>query len=132
MNRNPRGERGAVSVEFAMLLPLFLILLVGGVHFGRVLSTRHRLSDAVGYATRAAAIRRITNAGAIRGILEARLGGARADCSTLNVTATTSVDPAGLSRLEVSVTCTLAAGFGQALLGPVGPDNLTVSAAMPL
>ena len=128
--RNP--ENGSVSVEFALLLPVFLILVVGGVHFGRVLSTRHRLSDATGVATRSAAVRGITNAATIRGLLEDRLGGATADCSAINVVANTVVDAAGLTRLEVTCTCTLNIGFGASILGAIGPEDLTVTAAMPL
>ena len=126
-----RGQAGSVSVEFGLVLPVFLILVLGGVHFGRVLTTRHRLTDATNYATRAAAVRGITDAGAIRTMLEGRLGGAVADCSTITVVASTAVD-AGLTRLQVSATCNLNVGFGAALLGAIGPDSLTVSAAMPL
>jgi len=132
MLRRRNSQTGSVSVEFALLLPLFLILVVGGVHFGRVLSTRHRLSDATGVATRSAAVRGITNAATIRGLLQDRLGGAAADCSALNVVASTVVDAAGLTRLEVTCTCTLNIGFGASILGAIGPDSLTVTAAMPL
>jgi Flp pilus assembly protein TadG len=132
MMRRKGSERGSVSVEFALLLPVFLVLIVGGVHFGRVLTTRHRLSDATGYATRAAAIRGITSAGSIRAMVIDRLGGASSDCSAINVVSNTVADGAGLTRLEVSATCTLDVGFGASLLGAIGPDTLTVSAAMPL
>jgi len=131
MARSRNGERGSVSVEFGLLLPIFLVLIIGGLHFGRVMTTRHRLTDATNYATRAAAVANITNAGAIRTMLQSRLGGAAADCSAISVTATTVVD-GGLTRLEVSATCTLNIGFGASILGAVGPDSLTVSAAMPL
>ncbi len=132
MRRRRNPESGSVSVEFALLLPVFLILVVGGLHFGRVLSTRHRLSDATGVATRSAAVRGITDAATIRGLLTARLAGAADDCSAINVVANTVVDGAGLTRLEVTCTCTLNIGFGASILGAVGPDSLTVTAAMPL
>ena len=124
-------QRGVVSVEFALLLPLFLILIVGGVHFGRVLSTRHRLTDATNFAVRAAAVRHTANIGEIRALIQSRLGGATADCSTLSVSAATTTDVVGLTRLNVAATCTLATGFGQSLLGAIGPADLTVTAAMP-
>jgi Flp pilus assembly protein TadG len=124
-------QRGAVSVEFALLLPMFLILIVGGVHLGRALTTRHRLTDATNFAVRAAAVRGTTNAAEIRTLLQGRLGGAATDCSTLAVTASTATDAVGLTRLEITAVCTLAAGFGHALLGAIGPSNLTVTAAMP-
>jgi len=130
--RRGRGrERGSVSVEFGLLLPAFLLLILGGLHFGMVLTTRHRLTDAANYATRAAAVRGITSAGSIRTMLEARMGSAVADCTSINVVASTVAD-GSLTRLEVSATCNLNPAFGASILGAVGPDSLTVSAAMPL
>ena len=59
------------------------------------------MTDATNYATRAAAVRGITNAGAIRTMLEDRLGGATADCSSITVAAST----AGV-RVNTGVTAT--------------------------
>ena len=127
-----RWQRGSVSVEFALVLPVFLALVLGGVHFGRVLTTRHRLADAANYAVRAAAVRGMTSAGQVRVLVEDRLGAARGDCSTLAVTAATAADGAGLSTLRIEVTCGVNVGFGEAVLGAIGPESLTVTAAMPL
>ncbi len=132
MRRSKRAQRGTVSVEFALLLPLFLVLVVGAVHFGRVIKTRHQLTDATNYATRAAAVAGVTNAGQIRALLEERMGGATTDCTNITVNAATEVDAVGLVRLEVSATCELAIGFGATILGAVGPDDLTVRAAFPM
>ena len=132
MRRRNNRERGAVSVEFALLLPLFLVLVLGAVHFGRVIKTRHQLTDATNYATRAAAVAGVTNAAQIRTLLEERMAGATADCTAITVNAATEVDSVGLVRLEVSATCTLATGFGAAILSAVGPEDLTVRAAFPL
>jgi Flp pilus assembly protein TadG len=126
------GQRGSLSVELALLMPVLLVLIVGGVHLGRVMTTRHRLTDAANVATRSAAIRGITDPGQVRALLEARLGAATNACTSLFVDTATATDAAGLAQLQVTVTCALAHGFGQALTGAIGPDNLTVSAAMPL
>ena len=40
------GDRGAAAVEFALVLPLLLLLLVGIVQFGRVFSMQIQLSGA--------------------------------------------------------------------------------------
>ncbi len=52
----PNRQKGGVSVEMALVAPLLILVIVGGVHFGRVLMTRHKLSEATSYATRAAAV----------------------------------------------------------------------------
>lgn len=41
-----QGERGAAAVEFALLLPFLMTLLLGIVDFGRVMFTQHALSHA--------------------------------------------------------------------------------------
>lgn len=38
MNRATAGQRGAVLVEFALVMPVLLLLLLGTVEFGRVLN----------------------------------------------------------------------------------------------
>jgi len=129
MRRQGQRQRGSVSVEFALVAPLIILLFVGGVHFGKVLMTRHELTEATNYATRAAAIARISAPGEIRDLLLGRLNAS--DCTSVNVTALTATDGLGLTRLEVTATCTLDTGIGGNLLGAVGPDDLSVTASMP-
>jgi Flp pilus assembly protein TadG len=52
--RNPRagGERGSVAVEFALLAPLFLLLLFGIVDFGHALYMKQIVSNASREAAR--------------------------------------------------------------------------------
>jgi Flp pilus assembly protein TadG len=133
MKREPqhrRGQRGAVSVEMALVAPLLLMIIVGGVHFGRVLMTRHKLTDATNYATRAAAVANVTNANQIRNLLLNRMGTGNTGCSNVQVTATVGA-VLGQNELRVIARCNVSTGIGGSLLGPVGPDTLTVSAAMP-
>ncbi len=134
MSRNQRSQdrkqRGALSVEFALLMPLMLLVIVGGVYFGRVLMTRHKVTEATNYATRAAAVQKISNANQIRNLIQNRLG-TNSGCSAIAVTATTQTDALGLTQLRVTATCTLGDMFGSSLLGAVGPNDLTVTTAMP-
>jgi Flp pilus assembly protein TadG len=55
-NRGMRGERGAVAVEFAIILPILLLLTFGIIDFGHAWYMRHMMSDAsregARYATR--------------------------------------------------------------------------------
>jgi len=40
MNTNNRDERGAALVEFAIMLPILIVLLFGVIDYGRLLYTR--------------------------------------------------------------------------------------------
>lgn len=50
------GERGAVAVEMAILLPLLLLILVGIIEYGRVLNVQISLTHAAREGARHAAI----------------------------------------------------------------------------
>ncbi len=123
-------QRGSVSVEFALVMPLLLITIVGGVHFGRILMTRHKITEATNYATRAAVVARTTNPAQIRNLVLNRIGPG-SGCSNVQVTTVTGTDALGVSRLEVRSRCVLAPAFGSSLLGSVGPDDLVVTVSMP-
>lgn len=52
----PAGDRGAAAVEFAILLPLLLLLLFGIIDFGRALFTQVTLTQAAREGARLAAL----------------------------------------------------------------------------
>jgi Flp pilus assembly protein TadG len=131
-SRNPaRRQVGAISVEFALVVPILVLVIIGGVHFGRVLMIRHKLGEATNYATRSAAIQRNTNANRIRSLIQSRMG-SDSGCTRIRVRARTRTDGIGTRRLEVTTECRVDTGIGGALLGAVGPDQLDVTVAMPL
>jgi Flp pilus assembly protein TadG len=51
-----RSERGAVALEFALLLPILLLLLLGIVEFGRAYNAQITLTQAAREAVRVMAI----------------------------------------------------------------------------
>ncbi|RLV56527.1 hypothetical protein D9V41_05480 [Aeromicrobium phragmitis] len=51
-----RRDRGAAVVEFALLVPVFLVLLFGIISYGWMLSFRQAVSQAAAEGARAAAI----------------------------------------------------------------------------
>lgn len=51
-----RREQGATLVEFALVMPLILLLLLGMVDFGVRLADRHSLEDGIRDAARQAAV----------------------------------------------------------------------------
>ncbi|GAB2450121.1 hypothetical protein GCM10027062_34170 [Nocardioides hungaricus] len=51
-----RDERGAAAVEFALVVPLLLLILFGIISYGLMLSLRQGLSQAAAEGARAAAV----------------------------------------------------------------------------
>lgn len=54
--RSRRGERGAAAVEFALVLPILMLLIFGIVDFGRMLSAKITLTEAAREGARATAL----------------------------------------------------------------------------
>lgn len=52
----PRGDRGAVAVEFALLLPILLVIVFGVVDFGRAWNMQITLTQAAREGVRLAAL----------------------------------------------------------------------------
>jgi Flp pilus assembly protein TadG len=90
----PRGrkeqDRGAVAVEFALLLPLLLLLIFGIIDFGRALNAQVTLTQA------------------------AREGARLAALNEPNVVARTQAAATGLSGVSVTIvtSCPVGAGPG--------------------
>lgn len=58
MRTRRREERGAVMVEFALILPVLLMLLVGIIEFGRAYNTTVSMQGAAREGARELALRR--------------------------------------------------------------------------
>ena len=56
------AERGAAAVEFALVLPLLMVIVFGIVNYGDMLSVRQSVSQAAAEGARAAAVRTGTDA----------------------------------------------------------------------
>lgn len=60
-NRTPRDETGAVMVEFAFVLPLLLMLVIGIIEFGRGYNAKIELTGAAREGARALALGQTTD-----------------------------------------------------------------------
>ena len=129
-NRRLRGQRGAISVELAIGLPILVLVIMAGVHFGLVLKTRHQLGDATNHATRLAAIARNPNPTVIRTAIQDRLGSGTG-CDNLNVSSSSARDAFGVNRVDVTARCTVNTGIGGQLLSFLGASEISVRASMP-
>ncbi|NYD58339.1 Flp pilus assembly protein TadG [Nocardioides marinisabuli] len=56
VRRAPERERGAAAVEFALVVPLLLVLVFGIISYGYMLSFRQSISQAAAEGARAAAL----------------------------------------------------------------------------
>ena len=54
LRRRLRGDRGSVAVEFALIVPVFLILVYGGLSFGLAMSAKSIVTEAAADGARAA------------------------------------------------------------------------------
>ena len=123
--RADREERGAAAVEFALILPILVVLVFGIIAFGYMLSFRQALSQAAAEGGRAAAVKPAgtTNAD--------RLTAARAavndalDTYGVECTSTGSLTHSG----GASGTCTIT--IGACSSGPSGAQCAKVNLDYP-
>jgi hypothetical protein len=118
MSRSP--ERGAVAVEFAILLPLMLLLLIGMVEFGRVFSTQIVVTNSAREGARTMAITsEVAQAKSATSIAASSLS-PRLDIEDISVTPNCmALDPA-LPELEyATVTVSYEVRPLTGLLGPI-------------
>jgi Flp pilus assembly protein TadG len=54
ISRTRAAERGAVAIEFALVFPLFILLLYGLVTYGLIFGLQHAMTAAAGNGARAA------------------------------------------------------------------------------
>jgi Flp pilus assembly protein TadG len=95
------------ALEFALLLPLLMILVVGVIVIGHGLVTRYILSSAAYDAARTCALARAPTAGCARAIVNSRIGSASKWCRSLNVSVNNAAAPGypAVTALEVRADC---------------------------
>ena len=131
-----RGERGAALVEFAIVLPLLLMIVFGIIDFARAFYTQNNLTSAVREGARWAAVRdpaKITTAGVqavVKGFAnadatKAKFGGSAVADAQISITFTPALPDANY----ITVTITdYPFDWWTPLPGMVGFGDITLSA----
>lgn len=117
-------RRGNTAVEFALVLPLLLMILVASLEFGRAMWIRQSLQFAVEEAARYALVEDDATASAISARVMARL--AAAGPSGLPVQVTAATDSSAVSVVATVDFATVVPG-----VLPSGFASLTAKARLP-
>jgi Flp pilus assembly protein TadG len=102
-----RGEEGASALEFALVLPALLILLIGTVVIGHGLVLRFMLDSAAYDAARTCTLQRKATSGCARAVVNKKLGGFQKLCNSLQVSGavTQAQGFTAVSSMEVKIDC---------------------------
>jgi Flp pilus assembly protein TadG len=87
--RARRGHRGAVAVEFALVVPLFLWLVFGLIQYGMYFYAMQAGTSAVGEVARRMTVGDCQTAGEVQGAVYSRLGAATTASNASGVTVVT-------------------------------------------
>lgn len=90
--RRPRGELGASAVEFALVLPIFLVVVFGCINYGVVFAQQISMNAGARDAARASVVQ--------------PLGGAAVTCAAVITQARTASATVGLTSTRVGVNVT--------------------------
>src|SRR5437868_3976340 len=94
------NERGAVAAEFALLLPVFMLILFGTIEFGMIMYSRELITNA-------------SREGARAGIVQVS---PKPTAGAITTIATTYLTGTGIRPADVTVTVTGAGGANPATL----------------
>jgi Flp pilus assembly protein TadG len=118
MSRTKRDDRGAAMVEFAIVLPVLLLILMGIIEFGRAYNTQVSIQAAAREGARELALRHSSTA-----VESATRGGAPS--VTIDGIAQTPCPASGDGKAKVTIT----ESFSFLVL-PYGPLDLTATGVM--
>lgn len=128
MSRRDRSDGGTVAVEFVLLAPVLVLLLLFVIGVGRIAGADVLVQGAASDAARAASLTdsAAAAAAAARSTATADLTGQHFDCARLVVSVDTAAfRPGGLVRVTVACTADLSGLTGTGL-----PGHKTLQATM--
>ena len=127
-SRQPqRRDTGAAAVEFALILPVVLLIIFAIIDFGRMLNAQVTLTEAAREGARAAAL--IKPGGSAAGVARAKDAGS--SLGTLSPTVTDCASPASVNAVtEIVYTFKFVTPLGL-MIGAGGTTTLKGRGVMP-
>jgi Flp pilus assembly protein TadG len=125
--RRPGEDQGSAAVEFALVLPVLMLIVFGIIDFGRMLNARITLSQAAHEGARAAAV---VDGDEALAVITTVMGSMAAGMAPPAVTAC----EAGENEASVTVTYRFSYVTPLAVLGGFGDDDgmtMTATAVVP-
>lgn len=107
------ARRGAATVEFALVLPVFLLLLAGMIEFGQAFRIQHSLSTAARSGARSAIVAGVSNSTIVQNV--------QTLCAQL----------LGVSSTDVSVGISVNGNINGSLANASNGDSISVTASIP-
>lgn len=98
------NRRGAAVVEFALILPVLLTLLVGSIELGRAITVRQTVAEAARAGARVLSMRTIKTTVDARAIIDQVMSNAGLKDYTVEITPDASADIAQLDPVSVKVS----------------------------
>lgn len=124
-----RNRKGAAAVEFAVVAPLFFLMVLGMIEFGRMIMVQQVITNASREGARMAVLDGATTAG-VRTAVQNYLQGA----SVRGASVTVNPDPPTSAGYGAPVTVTVSVNFNQVSWLPspmfLGGQALTATTAM--
>lgn len=112
------GERGAAAVEFALVVPVLLVLVFGIVEYSRAFNAQSALSDAAREGARTMAL--TNDVGQARSAARNAALPLAVPANSISVTPTSCTGASATQ--QVTVTITFRQTFASGLLGRTGVD----------
>jgi Flp pilus assembly protein TadG len=128
--RRPGARRGVATVELALVAPIFLLVVIGLIEFGRAMMVQQLLTNASREGARVAGRDSVTSASEVQSAVDHYLYGSRVSG------ATTTVSPNSLSALPHGdpVTVTVRVPYSRVSWMPsswfLGGRTLTATSVM--
>ena len=96
-----RNRKGVTAIEFAIMLPVLLLVVFGTIEFGQALKARNEMSHALSRAVRVINLDKEQTTGAIKELLGTYLSNYGSEDLTVNVSST-SISGSDYMKISVS------------------------------
>lgn len=128
--RRTEREGGQTLVEFALLLPLLLLLLFGTIAFGRIFFAYLEVVEIAHDAARVASLGGSTGAAQAAGLQAGTAVGLNAADLTITVTGTAATDGGWVPDTAVTANVQYTVGIGIPMLWPLLGHALNLNASV--